>query len=140
MLADSRHKAPNADVAAAEPLRPQRHGPTLVWLVTTDNQCARATEQAQLRTWWDIVQLVAGQFRPREVPHGTGLLVATRVPHDPHMAVHTLEDQPDDTVHLVVHQSGSLAWLREHLTVLWSWASTVTGAEVRFIDHPAIRP
>ena len=40
----------------------------------------------------------------------------------------------------MVHQRGGPAWLKEHLTALRSWASTVTGAEVRFHDHPAIRP
>ena len=80
------------------------------------------------------------QPRPRGLPRGTTLLVATAVPHNPHMAVHTLEEQPEDTGHLVVHQRGGPAWLRQHLTALRSWASTVTGAEVQFHDHPAIRP
>ena len=62
------------------------------------------------------------------------------MPHDPHMAVHTLEDQPEDTGHLVVHGRGGPAWLLEHLTVLRSWASTVTGAEVGFHHHPTIPP
>ena len=56
------------------------------------------------------------------------------------MAVHTLEDQTEDTGHLVVHQRGCPAWLPKHVTALWSWASTVAGAEVRLRDHPATRP
>ena len=65
-----------------------------MWLVTIDDQSARATEQAQLRTEWVMVQVGAGQHRPRGLAGGTTLLMATAVPHDPHMAVHTLEDQP----------------------------------------------
>ena len=49
VLADGEHKAPNADVAWPEPLRPQHHAPTPVWLLTTDDQCARATKQAVSR-------------------------------------------------------------------------------------------
>ena len=78
--------------------------------------------------------------RPRGLPHGTALLVATEVPHDPHMAVHALEDQPEGTGHLVVQQCGGPAWRREHVTALRSWASTIAGAEIRLHDHPAIRP
>ena len=48
--------------------------------------------------------------------------------------------QPEDTGHLVVHQRGGRAWLKEHVTALRSWASTVAGAEVRLHDHPAISP
>ena len=44
--------------------------------------------------------------QPRGLPCGTALLVATGVPHDPHMAVHALEDQLEDTGHMVVHQRG----------------------------------
>ena len=72
---------------------------------------------------------------PRHRPAGT-----TEMPHDPHMAVHALEDQPEDTGHLVVHQRGGPAWLREHVTALRSWASTIAGAEIRLLDHPAVRP
>ena len=60
--------------------------------------------------------------------------------HDPHMAVLTLEEQPEDAGHLVVHQRGGPAWLPEHLTAFQSWASTVTAGEVRLHDHPAARP
>ena len=56
------------------------------------------------------------------------------------MAVHALEDQPEDTGHLVVHQRGGPAWLKEHVTALRSWASTIAGAEIRLHDHPAISP
>ena len=62
------------------------------------------------------------------------------MPHDPQMAVHTLGDQPADTGHLVVHQRGGPAWLREHVTALRSWASTIAGAEIRLHGHPAIHP
>ena len=86
------------------------------------------------------MQVGAGQPRPRGHPGGTTLLVATEVPHDPHMAVHALEDQPEDTGHLVVHQRGGPLWLREHVTALRSWASTIAGAEVRLHDHLADRP
>ena len=104
VLADGEHQEPNLDVAWPEPLYPRPHAPTPVWLVTTDGQCTRATEQAQLQTEWVMVQFGAGQPRPRGLPRGTALLVVTEVPHDPHMAVHALEDQPEDTGHLVVHQ------------------------------------
>ena len=50
-----------------------------------------------------IVQVGAGQPRPRGLPRRTALLVVMEVPHDPHMAVHALEDQPEDTGHLVLH-------------------------------------
>ena len=42
----------------------------------------------------------------------------------------TLEDQPEDTGHLVVHQRGGPMWLKEHVTALRSLASTIAGAEV----------
>ena len=124
VLAESEHREPNADVAWPEPLRPQPHEPTLLWFVTTDDQCTRAAGQAQLQAEWVILQVRAGQPRPRGLPRGTALLVATGVPHDPHMAVHALEDQTEDTGHLVVHQRGGPAWLKEHVTALRSWAST----------------
>ena len=73
-------------------------------------------------------------------PCGTTLRVATVVPNDPDMAVHTLEDQPEDSGHLVVHQRGGPAWIREHVTALRSWATRIAGAEVGLHDHPAIRP
>ena len=140
VLAEGEHQEPNADVAWPGHLCLWPHAPTLVWLVTTDDQCTRATEQAQLRTIWVIVQVGAGQPRSRGLPRGIALLVATEVPHDPHMAVHALVDQPEDTGHLVVHQRGGPAWLRERVTALRSWASTIAGAEIRLHDHPAVRP
>ena len=127
-------------MAWPEPLCPRPHAPTPVWLVTTDDQCTRATEQAQLQTEWVIVQVGAGQPRPRGLPRGTALQVATEVPHYPHMAVHALEDQPEDTGHLVVHQRGGPAWLGKHVTALRSWASMITGAEIRLHDHAAVCP
>ena len=139
VLADGEHQEPNADVAWPEPLCPQPHAPTPVWFVTTDDQCTRATGQAQLQTEWVIVQVGAGQPRTRGLPRGIALLVVTEVPHDPHMAVHALGDQPEDTGHLVVHHRGGPGWLREHVTALRSWASTIAGAEVRLHDHPAVR-
>ena len=140
VLADGEHQEPNADVAWPEPLCPRPHAPMPVWLVTTDNQCTRAIEQAQLQADWVIVQVGAGQPRPRGLPRGTALLVVTEVPYDPHMAVHALEDQPEDTGHLVVHQRGVPAWLWEFVTALRSWASTIAGAEVRLHDHSAVCP
>ena len=122
-----------------EPLCPRPHEPTPVWLVTTDDQCTRATGQAELKTECVIVQVGAGQPRPRGLPCGTTLLVVTKVPHDPQVAVHALEDQPEDTGHLVVHQCGGPTWLREHVTPLRSWASTTAGADVSVQDHPAVR-
>ena len=104
VLPDGGHQTPNADVVWPEPLRPRPDAPTPVRLVTTDDQCARATEQAQLRTKSVIVQVGEGQPRPRELHRGITLLVATAVPHNPHMAVNTLEDQPEDAGHLLVHQ------------------------------------
>ena len=68
VLADGEHQAPNADVAWPEPLPPRPHALTPVWLVTTDDQCARATEQARLRTEWVIVQAGEGQPRPVGYP------------------------------------------------------------------------
>ena len=140
VLAESEHQEPSADVACPEPLRPGPHAPTPLWLVTTNDQCTQGAGQAQLRAEWVIVQVGAGQPEPRGLPRGTALLVATGVPHDPDMAVHALEDQPEDTGHLVVHQGGGPAWLKEHVTALRSWASTITGAEIRLHDHPAISP
>ena len=140
VLAESEHQEYNADVAWPEPLRPEPHAPTPLCLVTTDDQCTQATGQAQLRAEWVIVQVGAGQLKPRGLPRGTALLVATGVPHDPHMAVHALEDQPEDTWHLVVHQRGVPAWLKEHVTALRSWASTIAGAEIRRHNHPALSP
>ena len=129
VVADREHQATNADVAWPEPLRPRPHAPTPVWLVTTDDKCPRAIEQAQLRTEWVMVQVGEGQPRPRGLVRGTTLLVATEVPHDPHMAVHTLEDQREDAGHLVLHQRGGPAWLREHIMALPFWASTIARAE-----------
>ena len=106
----------------------------------TDDQCTRAAGQAQLQAESGIVQVGAGQPRPCGVPRGTALLVATEVPHAPHMSVHALKDQPEDTGHLVVHQRGGLASLKEHVTALRSWASTIARAEIRLHDHPAISP
>ena len=140
VLADSEHQEPSADVAWPEPLCPRPHPPMPVWSVTTDDHCTRATEQAQLQTGWVIVQVGAGQPRPRGLPRDTALLVVTELPHDEHMAVHAREDQPEDTAHLVVHQRGGPAWLREHVTALRSWASTIAGAEVRLHDRPAVCP
>ena len=140
VLAESEHREPNAHVAWPEPLRPRPHAPTPVWLVTTDDQGTRAPGQAQLKAEWVIVQVEAGQPRPRGLRRGTALLVATGVPHDPHIAVHALEDQPEDTGHLVVHQRGGLEWLKEHVTALRSWASTIAGAEIRLHDHLAFSP
>ena len=140
VLAESEHREPNADVAWPEPLRPRPHAPTPVWLVTRDDQCTRAAGQAQLQAEWVILQVGAGPPRPRGLPRGTALLVATGLPHDPHMAVHALEDQPEETGHLVVHQHEAPAWLKEHVTALGSWASTIAGAEIRLHNHPAISP
>ena len=140
VLVESEHQEPNADVAWPEPLRPRPHARTPVWLVTTDDQCTRAAEQAQLQTEWVVVQVGPGQPRPCGLPRGAALLVASEVPHDPHMAMHALQDQPEGTGHPVVHQRGGLAWLREHVTALRSWTSTITGTEFRLHDHLAIRP
>ena len=79
-------------MAWPEPLCPRPHALTPVWLVNTDKQRAPATEQAQLQAEWVIVQVGAGQPRPRGLPRGTALLAATEVPHNPHMAVHMLEE------------------------------------------------
>ena len=56
------------------------------------------------------------------------------------MAVHALEHQPEDTGHLAVHQRGSPASLKEHVTALRSWASTIARAEIRLHNHLAISP
>ena len=140
VLAESEQREPNADVAWPEPLRARPHALTPLWLVTTDDQCTRAAGQAQLQAEWIIVQVGAGQPKPRGLPRGTALLVATGVPQDPHMAVYALEDQPEDTGHLVVHQRGGPVWLKEHVTALRSWGSTIAGAEIRLHDNPAISP
>ena len=94
VLVDGEHQAPNADVAWPEPLRPQPHAPTLVWLVTTDGQCAQPAEQAQLWAEWVVVHVGGGQPRPWGLRNYTSLLVATAVPHDPQLAQHALQDQP----------------------------------------------
>ena len=86
------------------------------------------------------MQVGAGQPRTRGLPRGTALLVVTEVPQNPHMAMHALEDQPEDTGHLMVHRRRGPVWLREHVTALQSWASTIAGAEVQLHDHPAVRP
>ena len=140
VLADGEQQEPKADVTWPEPLCPQPHAPRPIWLLDTDDQCARATEQAQLLAELVIVQVGAGQPRPCGFPRGTALLVTTRLLQDPHIAPHTLEDQPGDTEHLVVHQRGGPAWLREHVTAIRSWANTIAGAEVRLHDHQAVRP
>ena len=87
-----------------------------------------------------IVQVGASQPGPCGLPRGIALLVVTEVPHDQHITVHALEDQPEDTGHLVVHQRGGPAWLREDVTALRSWASTVLGAEIRLHGHPSVCP
>ena len=81
-----------------------------------------------------------GKPKQRGLPRGPTLLVATEVPHDPHMVMHALVDQPEDTGHLVVHQRGGRAWLREHVTALRSWASKIARAEVRLNDQPGNLP
>ena len=86
-----------------------------------------------------MVQAGAGQPRPQGLPCDP-LLVATGVPHDPCIALHALEDQHQDAKHRLVHQRGGAAWLSEHLTGLWSLASTIAGAGVQFRYHPAIHP
>ena len=90
VLVAGEHQAPNADVAWPKPLRPRPHAPMPVGLGTTDGQCTQAAEQAQLQVEWVIVKVGSAQPRPRGLPRGTNLLVATAVPHDQHMAVHTL--------------------------------------------------
>ena len=68
VLVDGRHRAPNADVAWPERLHPHPHTPTPGWFVPTDGQCAQAAEQAQLGTERVVVQVGAGQPRPRGLP------------------------------------------------------------------------
>ena len=140
VIADAEHQEPNADVAWPEALCPRPHARTPMLLVTTVDQCTRGTEQAQLQTESVTVQVGAGQPRPRGLPGSTALLVATKVPHVPHMALHALENPPEDKGHLVVHQRGGRVWLSEHVTALRSLASTIAGAEVRLHDHPAVHP
>ena len=140
VLAESEHREPNADVAWPEPLRARPHAPTPVWLVTTNDQCTRAAGQAQLQAKWVRVQVGAGQPRPRGLPRGTALLVATGVPHDPHMAVHALEDQPEDTGHLVVHQRGSPGVARGTCDGTLVLGKHDRRSGIRLHDHPAISP
>ena len=102
----------------------------------TRSEINEALRGATSKIVGDLTQEIRAKLEPR----GTALLVATGVPHDPHMALHALEDHPEDTGHLVVHQRGSPAWLKEHVTALRSWASTIAGAEIRLHDHPAISP
>ena len=131
---------PLVDVAWPEPLLPGSHTPTLAWWVATHDQCARAAEQARLRIKWVVVQVSAGRPRPRGLPRRTILLVATALPHDPYRAMHPLEDQSEDTGHLVVHQRLGAAWLVERLTALRSWASTVTRAKIWLNNRPPTCP
>ena len=92
VLVNGEHQAPNADVAWHGPLRPRPHAPPPVWLVTTDDQCGQAVEQAQLWAKWVVVQVGAGHPRHWGLPRGTSPLVATAVPQDLHIALHALED------------------------------------------------
>ena len=96
VLVDGEHQAPNADVVWPEPLRPRPQAPALVWLMTTDDQCAQAAEKAQPWAELVIVPVGAGQPRPWGLPHGIARRVAAAVPHDPHMAVHAPEHQPEE--------------------------------------------
>ena len=68
VLAESEHRVPNADVAWPKPLRPRHHAPTLVWLVTTDDQCTRAAEQTQLQTEWVVVPVGQASRGPVNSP------------------------------------------------------------------------
>ena len=87
-----------------------------------------------------MVQVGVGQPWPREVTRDATLIVATAVPHDPHMALHALDDRPEEAGHLLVPQRGGPAWLQEQIAALWSWVSTIARAEVRLHDHPAVQP
>ena len=103
VLVEGAHQAPKADVAWSECLRLRPNASTPVWQSTTDEQCAQAAEQAPLWNELVVVQKGAGLPRLRGLPHVATLLVATAVPHDPHMALHALEDRPEDAGHLLVH-------------------------------------
>ena len=49
------HQAPNADLLLPQVLRPLPHEFTPGWLVTTDEQCAQAAEQAPLWNDWVVL-------------------------------------------------------------------------------------
>ena len=140
ILPDVEHQEPNADVGWHEPLYPRPHAPTPIWLVATDDECAKGTEQAQFLAAWVIVQAgggpaqapwtpprhcSAGGYRGAARPAGGG--ARARGPAGGHG---TPGGAP----------ARRPAWLREHVTALWSWARTIAGAEVRLHDHPAVRP
>ena len=104
-----------------------------MWLVTTGGECTGSAEGAQLWAKWVVVQVVAGQPRPRVLPPVTTLLVATAVPQYLHMPVHALEDQPEDTGLLVVHQHRA----PEGALILGEYRHQ---AEILLNDNPAARP
>ena len=87
-------QAPDADVAWPEPLHVWPQALTAMWLVTTDDQCARAARQAQLSIKWVVVQVRAGQPRLQGLHRNATLLLATGVPHDANMVLHALHGGP----------------------------------------------
>ena len=68
VLVDGEHRAPHADVASPEPLRPRPQARTPVWLVTTDEQCVQAAECAKLSAKWGVVQVGVGPWNYAAVP------------------------------------------------------------------------
>ena len=86
------HQEPKANLAWPEPLQPRHHVPTPVWLVTTDDQFAKAMEHAPLSDEWGVVLVGAGRPVPRGLRRNPAVIVASRVPHDQHMACHNLHD------------------------------------------------
>ena len=79
LFVDVQHQEPNANLAWPEPLQPRHDAPTPVWLVTTDNQCAKAVEHAPLSNEWGVVLVAAGQRVPQGLRRDPAVIEASRV-------------------------------------------------------------
>ena len=140
VLAESEHREPNADVAWPEPLRPRPHAPTPV-LVGDHGRPMHPSGGASAAP--GRVGNSAGGGRPAQAPW-------TPPWHRPAGSYGGAARPTHGSAHAggpagghgtpVVHQRGGPAWLKEHVTALRSWASTIAGAEIRLHDPPAISP
>ena len=76
---DVQHQEPNTNLAWPEPLQPRYHAPTPVWLVTTDDQCAKAVEHAPHSDEWGVVLVGAGRPVSRGLRRDPAVIEASRV-------------------------------------------------------------